>query len=205
MINEEKNDQKFSFFLADFNEFPIESLSGRVSLITDIKGAFRYGLNPAGTIKKMGTLLKEGGLALIDFGYGLGIDPPSLIKDEYLALGNKAKYGTGSKMLLLLWFHTIKVFDVIYENMDLEDSRRMHSEVMEKPEKCDFFLHSDEFMIIRRNNHPIEIEELVPNPTFIKTWSERPEKDYDSFWPRYSWKISDASEALLSKIKWLNM
>lgn len=206
VINEEKRDGKFSFYLADFNEFPTESLAGRVSVITDIKGAFRYGLNPTCTIKKMGALLKEGGVAIIEFGRGLGIDPPSLIEDKYNVLDSRHKDWFGSKMLLHLWFHTIKGFDVIQKNMDLEFSRQIHAKVIEKPEAYERDNFGLDLMIIRRNSDPIEVEELIPNPKFIKDWSEieDSERDYDDCCPKYTWKTSEASEALLAKITWLN-
>lgn len=205
VIEEEKMDEKFSFFLADFKEFQTEPLSGRVSVITDIKGAFRYGLDPAGVIQKMGDLLKEGGLAIISFGGRIGIKPPSLIEEKYIALNSKERDFIGSSMLLHLWFHTIKGFDVIQENMDIEKSRKIHSEVMEKPEKFRKEYFGQETMVIKRNNQPVEADALVPDPAFIKEWSETPDskKNHDCFCPFYTWKTSGTSETLLSKITWL--
>lgn len=206
VIEEEQKDEKFSFFLADFKKFPTERLSGRVSVITDIKGSFRYGLDPAGVIHKMGNLLKEGGLAIISFGCRIGIKPRRPIKEKYIALTSKERDFTGSSMLLHLWFHTIKGFDVILENMELEKSRKIHSEIMEEPEKYEEEFFGNDIMVIRRNNQPVKVEKLVPDPAFIKRWSKIAdhEKNYDWFCPFYTWKTSDTSETLLSKITRLN-
>lgn len=203
VIEEEKKDNKFSFFLKDFLDFPSKSLRGRVSFITDIKGAFRYGLDPVNVIKKMGELLKEGGFAVISLGYGIGINP-TLIPEKCITMDDRRKYQIGSACLMHLWFHTIQGFDVIQKNV--EESSKLHHEIMENPKKYDGNFYGYETLVLRRNNQPIEIEELIPDPDFVSEWSNTPESEryYDGFWPKYSWKTSQSSEALLSKITWLN-
>jgi len=203
VIEAEKKDEKFAFFLCDFKEFPIEPLAGRTSVITDIKGAFRYGLDPAGVIKKMGALLKEGGIAIIALGYGLGINPPSQIK----SFVSKKR---GSLTLLHLWFHTIKGFDVLKQQKSFEESLKINNELLETPKEMKYFqdyAYGNELIVLRRNSQPVEAEELIPSPEFVNTWSklEDSEKNYDCFWPKYTWKTSDASETLLSKIKEVNL
>jgi SAM-dependent methyltransferase len=202
VIEAEKRDEKFSFFLCDFKEFPTESLAGRVSVITDIKAAFCYGLDPAGVIQKMGTLLKEGGLAIIDFGYYQGIHPPSQIENiSYLE--NEKKIG--SRVLLHLWFHTIKGFDVLKPQKDFEKSLEINSRIMEKPNICDIHRFGENLIILRRNSQPVEADKLIPDPEFVHKWSilKDSEKNYDSFSPNYTWETSGTSETLLSKLEGL--
>lgn len=201
IIEKDANDERFSYYLSDFKTFQKSSLVNRVSVITDIQGAFRYGCDPVQMINQMGTLLKEGGMAFIDLGYGIGIVPDG-VPAEVINLDSRGKEFIGSTLLMQLWFHTIKGFDVIQEGLNVEDSIKFHDQIMEKPQEVDKYAPSRQAVYLRRNNQPVKVEPLTPTYNFDLE-ETKVSGAWDIIYPRYSWELSDESAALLSKVTWL--
>lgn len=205
VINKELADKKFSFYLSDFNNFPTESLAGRVSLLSDVKGAFRYSLYPQKVIQQMGKLLKTDGLAFIEMGYGIGIKPDMVTPEKnYL---NSRQFTQGSNMLLHLWFQTIKGFDVIqhkkkFEN--IEKSIEINKEIIKNPHKWDDQMSDNQLIILRRNGDPVQVEPLTYDAEFLENWQRSEKKYWDGWAPRYKWEMSDESKELTKKIYVIN-
>lgn len=202
VIENDKNNSKFSFYLCDFNEFPTESLKGRVSLISDVKGAFRYSLYPHKVIDQMGKLLKTGGLVFIQTGYGIGIKPDMIPEKQNML--NSRQETQGSNQLLHLWFQTIKGFDVIqhektFENV--ESSIAINKEIIDNPDKWDNQMRDNQLIILRRNSDPVEVDPLVYDSEFVENWQKNSgEKHWDEWAPKYKWEMSEKSKELTKKI-----
>jgi SAM-dependent methyltransferase len=201
VIEKDLNDDKFSFYLSDINNFPTESLKGRISLISDVKGAFRYGLYPHKVIEQFGKLLKTNALAFIEIGYGIGIKPDMIPQEkQYL---NGRQESQGSKMLLHLWFQTLRGFDVIQHKMmfeKVENSIAFNKEIIVNPQKWDDQMRDDQLVILRRNEDPVEVEPLAYDTDFVEKWQPIENKLWDLWTPRYQWEMSEKSKELTKKI-----
>jgi SAM-dependent methyltransferase len=197
-VQKDHTDEKFAYCLGDFNQFPTDALKGKVSIITDVIGAFRYGQNPTRYIEQVGKLLKPGGKAYIRFLRNDGIEVPKGGAFDALYLGQRMD----SCDLLRLWFHTIKGFDVMQPGKTLEESRKYQEWCFtETPnlykinslqkEICSF-----PQIVLQRNADPVQADQLTAHPHFATPKAES-EKNYEMWYPSYEWKMSDYSKELI--------
>lgn len=197
VIEQDKNDEKFSFYLDDFTKFPTEALAGRVSVITDVIGAFRYGRDPAQVIRQVGKLLKEGGLVFFKFTYSDGIKVPQGY-DKFV-VWNRPK--DSSSHLLYLWFQTIRGFDVLQEDMTLEESKAFQKEIIDDIHKVASRRFAEYAIVLRRNADQVEVDPLIIDPKVDQDVSRNKEGGiyWDEWIPAYTWEMSAYSQSMLKK------
>lgn len=191
----DNEDDKFSFYLQDFKKFRIGSLAGKVAVITDIKGAFLYGLDPALMIQKMGEMLKEGGLAFIQTAGNIRIKIP----EGYPNLS--CLTGEPSMNLLHLWCRRIQGFDYVEREWN-EFEKKIYSRPSAESDYDDmnkYWFH-EEVLVLRRNNESIKVDHLVCDPQTVKDW-ERNGKNANRWHPVYTWEVGEQNKAFLSKKK----
>lgn len=186
IVSRDREDLKFSYYLADFTEFPTASLCSSISLITDIYASFHYSCRKAEVIRKMGELLKPGGMAFIVYKNAC-ILVDDLIQRKVVVLDTApSSKEKGSKLLLLMWFHTIKGFNVVYEGMTkLED-------IKNDPSILTIRRMSDS-IVLERNDEEVVVDEISAEVVYNANCGE----------PYYTWKTSPSSEEWLKKIKYL--
>ena len=103
---------RLHLFLHDILEFPTTSLHGRVSVITDIHGAFRYSGQPSKALTKMAEMLKIGGTLFLVFSGTETVDV-STYEDKISSCKKKELIAQGSSALLFLYLSTIRGLKVI--------------------------------------------------------------------------------------------
>jgi SAM-dependent methyltransferase len=185
----ECKDSKFSFYLSDFHQFPIDAITGKVSVVTDIQGVVRYGRDPAGTIQKIGQLLKEGGLAFIDFGALMAIKLP--IEEGLNILCFR---GSPCKLLFHVWLHTIKGFDVLQDDAKDDAEMKIFSrKVLQDPtHNVGRHWFGEGVVVMRRNRDPIEIDRLIHEKDY-----ETPEHGIIDCLREFTWKIGESNKNIL--------
>lgn len=188
LINRDRTDDKFSFYLGDFKKFPADFFAGRVAVMTDILGAFRYGYDPACIIRQAGIMLKEGGLFFIKYGYADGIKIP----EGYTQF---KKRDVGGR-LMGLWFQTIKGFDVLQEDMTLDESRSFRERIFTHLQDVDLHAFKPYVAVLRRNSDPVEVDTLVADPFFADEECKKT-KYWDAWYPNYTWIMSENSRSLI--------
>lgn len=196
-------DNKFSFYLCDFKNFSIGSLAGKVSVITDIKGAFVYGLDPVHMIQKMGEMLKDGGLVFINTAGKVRLQVPENCPGLF-----PSKEINLSQDLLHVWFRTIKGFDYVdreFEDWEKKLYRRPDSfdesaTKSEHPISMTLFYFRPDVVILRRNSEAIEIDPLIAHPNIVENW-EKAAKHTNAWHANYTWEVSERTKTFLSKKK----
>lgn len=193
IVGVEREDTKFFYYLADFNQLPLDSLANRVSVMTDIKGAFLYSLDPVLVIQRIGGILKEGGIVIIDYAHAR-IKIPKEYEDR-LFLSNKGQTASGS--LMHVWFRMIKGFDYIECPCDQkgeEDRKEMESKNLFFP---DFYWFNEHVAILKRNRDPVEVDRLICDENAHKMYEK---KEWPASWaPEYTWELSERSRNFLSQ------
>lgn len=188
IINQDRSDAKFSYYLGDFKTFPTESLEGRVTVITDIFASLRYGCDPAQIIRQTGKLLKEGGLVFFRFS-----------ENEQITLIANHKHSVSSYKrisLFQLWFRTIKGFDVIEEKTQINKSRELSARISNDHSKLRVRWFNPFAVILRRNADPVEVDSLNLNPQGKNINECRKISDWS---PNYTWEMSSYSQSFLPK------
>jgi SAM-dependent methyltransferase len=193
LIKKARNDQKFFYYLNDFNDFPTRHLEGKVTIMTDILGAFRFGCNPTRFIEQAGKLLKPGGKLYIKYTIVDGIEKP---KEANFIDWNVGR--TDSNNLLHLWFYTIRGFDVLEPEMTLEDSRAFQEKCFNEAENLRALRWDKQQnrIVLQRNNEQVQVDTLIANPRFESLAHER-QRILDNWYPHYKWEMSDYTKSLI--------
>jgi SAM-dependent methyltransferase len=192
LIQKDEEDQKFSYCLCDFNNFPTSHLEGKVTLMTDILGALRYGGNPTRFIEQAGKLLKPGGKLYIRYAWSDGIEIPK--DDRYIRMGGRPD----SCQLFHLWFYSIRGFEVLEPQKTAEESHIFREKCLKEDDDIfELSRNKDKnIVVLLRNNDPVQADTLIADPRFAEG-SEK-DRNFDYWYPFYKWEMSDYTKSLIA-------
>ena len=102
-----------------------------------------------------------------------------------------------SNSLLRLWFYTIRGFDVLEPEMNVEESRAYLEQYFKEAEDLRSIRYDKKpVMVLVRNEKPVEADLLTANPRW-KTPEHEKARDYDYWYPHYKWDMSDYTNSLI--------
>jgi len=120
-------------------------------MAADMVASFRYAFDPVGVIRKIGELLKPGGKAFICFGYEPRILHHSdLVQDNNTSF-NSSQKRMGSKMLMIMWLHTIQGFNVLGNKVSIESKNYAEA----NPNNIIDSIKDDGMIILERTEEPV--------------------------------------------------
>ncbi|NGX44163.1 MAG: hypothetical protein K1060chlam3_00327 [Candidatus Anoxychlamydiales bacterium] len=185
-------------FLHDMLEFPTDSLHGRVSVVIDIHGAFRYSGQPSKILAKLAEMLKVGGMLFLTFGNNNTVDV-SPYEDKITILARKKLMDQGSNALLFLYLTSIQGLKTIVPQKLTSDEALKRLGLS----KNSFFnrdlLINNPFKRQTISWGFVRTEEPIAlDPLYID--KEKPQTFNGIEIQKYCWEVSNRNKKLLEKV-----